>query len=200
MKILTMMHFFGCTNLQYNVSNGFKYLGDLFNPFYYLVGNDNDITPNTLHDDCFVLTSCATYANTYISTLKIPSQITHIGSFRDCVNLESVEFNSRVEKIVEFVHCSKLSSFIFPSNVNLKEIAGYSFASDFELETFWIPESVIYIGSDAFDTETMSPLQTKTIYCFADEKPDGWDSDWHRKGVYGAYHNVVWGCKENPFL
>ena len=83
-------------------------------------------------------------------------KITHIndGAFSNCANLKSVKLTSEIIEIGEsaFNNCSSL-------------------------ECIDIPITVKRIGKSAFQNCTKS-----TIYCEAESKPDGWDSDWNYNG------------------
>ncbi len=83
-------------------------------------------------------------------------KITHIndGAFSNCANLKSVKLSSEIIEIGEsaFNNCSSL-------------------------ECIDIPITVKRIGKSAFQNCTKS-----TIYCEAESKPDGWDSDWNYNG------------------
>ena len=106
-------------------------------------------------------------------------------AFLNCTSLTSIEIPDSVTSIGggAFEYCRSLTSIEIPDSVT--SIGGGAFWSCTKLTRITIPNSVTSIGSSAFYNCT-----SLTIYCEAESKPSGWDSDWN-------YINcpVVWGYK-----
>ncbi|MBE5737410.1 MAG: leucine-rich repeat domain-containing protein [Clostridiales bacterium] len=90
-----------------------------------------------------------------------------------------------------FNNCSLLSNIIIPNTI--KSIGNYAFRACFSLESIVIPNSVTTIGENVFYFCTV----LDTIYCEAEDKPTGWDSNWNRNDYNGSYHDVYWGYNGN---
>jgi hypothetical protein len=127
------------------------------------------------------------FASEYILSVEIPDGIITIGdyAFYYCVDLDSVTIGNNVETIGRnaFEFCTFISSVTIGNNV--KSIGSSAFSDCYNLTSIVIPDSVTSIGSSAF-----SSCENLTIYCEAESKPEGWDSDWN-------YSNcpVIWGYK-----
>ena len=72
---------------------------------------------------------------------------------------------------------------IIPSSVTT--IEDYAFWSSEWISSVTIPDSLTYIGKNAFYGCT-----SLTIYCEAANKPNGWDSKWNPSN-----RPVIWDCK-----
>lgn len=140
------------------------------------------------------VTSIGDYAFTdctSLETIIIPNSVTSIGSsaFSDCSKLTSVTIPNSVTSIDyrAFYNCASLENIIIPDSVT--SIGNRAFSDCTSLTSIIIPDSVTSIGSSAF-----SGCDSLTIYCEAEEKPNGWDEQWN----YLYYHEtcpVVWGYK-----
>ena len=83
-----------------------------------------------------------------------------------------------------FYGCSSLISLVIGDSVT--SICSESFCGCISLMSVFIPDSVAMIGCDVF-----YGCRNLTIYCEAESKPSGWNSNWN-------YSNcpVVWGYKQ----
>ena len=127
--------------------------------------------------------------NTSITSVSIPSGIKEIGTytFSCCSNLKTIIFaeNSELETIkygafdytaIEVLHLPN----------GLTTIEAYAFNSCTLLKEIYIPLSVSYIGSSAFEHYGE---QVVSVFCEAPSKPDGWQT------LKFGYHSVVlWNC------
>ena len=111
--------------------------------------------------------------------------VTSIGNqaFLSCKSLTSIVIPSSVKSIGDaaFASCTSLKSIEIPSSVI--SIGEGAFGYCTSLTSIEIPSSVISIGDSAFYYCT-----SLTIYCEAEGKPNGWDSNWNI-----SYRPVVWG-------
>ena len=106
--------------------------------------------------------------NKYLEKLTIPQMhdgkvVTKIAGsgFSGCTSLKEIEIPNSITEIMEnaFNYCTSLTSVTIPS-------------------------SVTTIGSYAFS----GCVSLATIYCEAESRPNGWDSNWE----YGVNSNVIW--------
>ena len=104
-------------------------------------------------------------------------------AFFGCSSLTSVVIPDSVTSIGEYAFddCSSLTSAVIPDSVT--SIGYYAFRYCSSLTSVVIPDSVTSIGYNAFEY-----CRSLTIYCEAESKPSGWDSDWNDDG-----RPVVWG-------
>lgn len=124
---------------------------------------------------------------TSLISIDIPNSVTMIcgGAFRGCSALDSITLPNSISLICSetFVNCTSLASVYIPHSVTA--IEGEAFRGCTSLTSIIIPDSVISMGKRSFRN------CGGTIYCEADSKPEGWDSDW----TNGFDGNVVWGYK-----
>ena len=145
---------------------------------------------------------------TGLTSVTIPDSVTSIGyyAFRDCTGLTSVTIGDSVTSIGEsaFYNCTGLTSITILDGVT--SIGEWAFSYCTSLTSITIPDSVTYIGEWAFKgckslTSVTIPdsvtsigssafryCSSLTIYCEAESKPSGWDSNWNSSGC-----PVVWG-------
>ena len=74
-----------------------------------------------------------------------------------------------------------------PSEINsipVTKIQGYAFSKRSDIISVEIPESIEFIGENAFNVSGKL-----VVYCLASEKPSGWDKDWDQ-----GQSTVVWGA------
>ena len=143
-------------------------------------------------DTSFVIPSSVTSIGDYVfdgctglTSITIGDSVTSIGyyAFRDCTGLTSVTIPDGVTSIVDyaFYNCTGLTSITIPDSVTY--IGEWAFKGCKSLTSVTIPDSVTSIGSSAFRY-----CSSLTIYCEAESKPSGWDSNWNSSGC-----PVVWG-------
>ena len=108
-------------------------------------------------------------------------------AFDLCSSLTSVTIPNSVTEIGDYAFhkCNKLTSVVMPNSV--KSIGDYAFNGCDMLASVVVPNSVTTIGGFAF-----SGCIRLTIYCEAEEKQDGWSSNWNYTDC-----PVVWGYKES---
>ena len=128
-----------------------------------------------------------------LTSIEIPNSVTSIGesAFSSCHSVTSIVISSNVTRISDrtFKSCSSLTSIEIPSN--LTSIGLEAFRDCSSLTSIVIPSSVTSIDMCAFDW-----CRSLTIYCEAESKPSGWDSDWNILELGGRVP-VVWNCKNN---
>lgn len=168
--------FFHCDNLQGNIYDNGKYLGNPENPHLFLVrAVDEKITSCDIHPNTKFIGSQAFFSCDELVSVSIPNGVTSIGAdaFRDlrclssvvipnsvtaiepntfsgCSNLISVEIPNSVTSIGEwaFSRCDSLTSVNIPCGVT--RIEDYVFYSCENLTNVAIPDSVTCIGEAAF--------------------------------------------------
>ncbi len=127
------------------------------------------------------------YNCTSLKSITVPEGVTSIGNyvFYNCTSLKSITIPEGVTSIgnYAFYWCTSLTSITIPEGVT--SIGGYAFRDCTSLTSIIIPDSVTSIGVWAFCNCTKL-----TIYCEAENQPDGWSSDWNVSNC-----PVVWGVK-----
>ena len=168
-----------------------SFIDSASNPFYIEEENNNLYLNGSLVKNLVIpdtVTSIGDYAFLNLSSLTsitIPDTVTSIGryAFAWCISLTSITLPDTVTSIGDcaFISCIKLGSITIPDTVT--SIGYEAFSNCSSLTSINIPISVTSIGKDAFKF-----CSSLTIYCEAESKPAGWDSDWNP-------HNrpVVWG-------
>jgi uncharacterized repeat protein (TIGR02543 family) len=133
------------------------------------------------------ITNISSYAFYYCVNLKnviMPDTITSIGSwaFYHCVSIEEITFPKQLTRIgsYTFAECNGLSNIVIPDNVDY--IGRNAFGSCENLLSVYIPESV-----ETIENYTFYDCLKATIYCEAQSKPFGWESEWNDGGP------AVWG-------
>lgn len=135
------------------------------------------------------------FSGTRISSLDLPSSVKSvgIGAFKDCENLESVNFGDQIRTIEDstFFRCIKLREFCIPKKTsrinqcaflgcvnlrslsltdNVKYIGPKAFAYCSSLEELVLPDSIYEIGWGAFMAtsiyEITIPKNVKTLHEF----------------------------------
>ena len=128
--------------------------------------------------------------NEELEEIVIPNTIKkiHGRTFYRCYNLKSITLPNTIEKIASgaFDSCVALNSVKIPSSVS--EIGSFAFSGCSSLESIVIPKSVVQMEEYVFDgCDSLA-----TIYCEAEEKPDGWYDEW----LDGCDAEVIWGYKK----
>ncbi|MDR3263554.1 MAG: leucine-rich repeat protein [Clostridiales bacterium] len=113
-----------------------------------------------------------------------------VGAFENCDNLKEIILSSGITTISNwaFEDCSSLTSVTIPSGV--KTIGDSAFYNCNSLKAIIIPNNVTKVGCYVF-----SGCPGIKIYCAAESKPSGWDSNWD--GYSYPYPVVYWGYGES---
>jgi hypothetical protein len=160
--------FFNCPSLEYNVKNGYKYLGNEENRYAYLAEIENkDITTVEVDENCKFIGE-AVFANcTELTTLILPEGVRSISSkaFQSCSALEKVSLPSTLTSIgvLAFERCGVLKEIIIPSNVK-------------------------YMEKDVFNL-----CNILKVYCEASHEPIDWHFRWNPSN-----RPVLWYSENEP--
>ncbi|MFI3165920.1 MAG: leucine-rich repeat protein [Bacillota bacterium] len=131
-----------------------------------------------------------------IETLDLPNSLTIIGNsaFSSCSKLSEVEIPYGVTIIGDsaFSGCG-LSSVVLSNTV--ESIGSSAFSSlAYDFDYIIIPDSVTYIGNEAFKIFYIGVVNYITIYCEADEIPSEWSLNWSEIRIDGGNsHTIYWG-------
>ncbi|MBQ9743626.1 MAG: leucine-rich repeat protein [Clostridia bacterium] len=124
-----------------------------------------------------------------LESIVIPKSVKEIKSwaFDGCSTLESIKLSNGLTTIGygAFHNCTFLKSIEIPNST--RTIQNMAFSNCTSLESIVIPDSVSTVEVITFHT-----CPNLTIYCKAEEKPEGWDENWST-----GIKEVVWGYKEN---
>ena len=122
---------------------------------------------------------------TSLTSIIIPDSVTSIGAatFDGCQFLTSIVIPNRVTSIGDYAFndCSSLASIIMSNSVT--SIGKGTFFNCTSLTSIVIPDNVTSIGEKTFQN-----CLSLTIYCRAQSKPSGWNSNWN-----SSNRPVVWG-------
>ena len=97
--------FSDCDSLEYNISDGLKYLGNSENQYLYLAGVvDRNITTATINNNCKVIGNSAFSWCESLTSIVIPNSVTSIGNyaFRGCTSLTSIVIPNSVTSIGDY--------------------------------------------------------------------------------------------------
>ena len=129
---------------------------------------------------------CA-FKNKYIENIVVPDSVTSIAGFAffKCTSLKTIELSKNLKTIetYAFGRCTSLKKITIPDNV--KSVGDFVFIGCTSLAEVYIPKGVENISHRIF-IDTLNV----TVYCEAEEKPDGWEENWSE----GA-KEVIWGYK-----
>ena len=151
----------------------------------YAFRNCSSLTSIVIPDCVTSIGNYAFYCCSSLTSIVIPDGVTSIeyAAFSGCSSLTSIVIPDGVTSIGDyaFYNCSKLTNIVIPEGVT--SIGNSAFYNCDEITSIVIPDSVTIIGYDAFYN-----CDSLTIYCEAESKPSGWNSNWN-------YSNrpVVWG-------
>ena len=174
-KFISPDAFSECSNLEYSIKDGVKYLGNSNNPYIYLAAIvDKTTTSVNIENTCKFIGYNAFYGCINLQQIVIPDSITNIGNsaftgctglvnliipdsvrtigdsaFADCRSLTSIKLSNKITQINKntFSGCSSLTEITIPDGVT--EIGMFAFDSA-NLRKVVIPDSVTIINSDAF--------------------------------------------------
>jgi len=192
-------------------TEGFLYADDEKTQLTAYVGNGGDVViPNTvtsIGDRAF--NGCTT-----LLSVTIPTTIESVGEgvFDGCNNLQYKEYDSAKylgnaeNPYLCLVKATNYDITKCKINNNCKIICGVAFCRCDDLTMINIPNTVTYIGNDAFGwcsnivvtiPESVIGIEDAgffcdgaTLYCQAASKPDGWSDGWNWWS-----NDVVWSCK-----
>lgn len=138
-----------------------------------------NLTTINIPNSVTVISERAFMSCSKLASINIPVGVTSIGdvAFYGCSSLTSVTIPGSVTRIgaSSFEGCKGLSSVKILSGV---ETIGYkAFYNCSGLTSITIPESVANVGYSV-----LYGCKNVTIYCEAENKPDGWSSDWNDNG------------------
>ena len=120
------------------------------------------------------------------SSVTLPSTIRTIGSqaFRGCGNLTKADMGStqvtRIEEMT-FYYCTQLETIYLPNSIEYIGANAFGYTSK---KSFVLPTTIATIGNQAFIGCTST-----TIYTEYASRPTGWNSAWN-----SSNRPVVWGC------
>ncbi len=145
--------FDNCNNLEYNVYDNAKYLGDGANPYIHLISViDSSVENMTIHEQTRIIGSFAFDGCANLSDISIPKGVTSIGdwAFHNCSGLTNVTIPDSVTSIGDYAlyFCESLKSISIPQGVT--GIGRATFAHCVNLTDVTIPNSVTSIGDHAF--------------------------------------------------
>jgi len=148
----------------------------------------------------------AFYDCSNLTSVEISAGVISVSSsaFYNCTSLTSVNFLGTVDQWAPInfgdsyanpvryakklsIDGKEITNAVISDGVT--SISSYAFVNCNSLTSIVIPSSVSTIGANAFGNWS----DTQTIYCEAESKPDGWNTNWKTGGP-----NVVWGYQVVP--
>lgn len=97
-----------------------------------------------------------------------------------------------------FVSCTELTSVTIPDSVTSIESDAFNFCD--ALRAGYIPSSVTTISAYE-DSPFRGCSSSLVLYCGAESKPSGWDSEWNNYSNYydDCYLQVYWNCTREVY-
>ena len=182
------------------------HFGYIFGAYEYEV--NNSYVPNSLKTVIItggeILDDGAFWNCQSLTNIILPNSLTKVGVnvFYNCKNLQynvdgNFKYLGNLEN--EYLYLAENVSRNITSvtiNENCKIIGAYVFYDCDLLTSVKIPNSIISIGTRAFDMCSL----LEVIYCETLYQPNNWDIDWNCSGKLDAnlnyiYYPVVWGYK-----
>lgn len=123
-----------------------------------------------------------------LKVVDLPNSLktTSANAFYDCTSLSSITLPMNMISDFDFGYCTSLTEVNIEDSV--QEIGTYTFEST-GIRKIFLPKSITKVYRYAFwncDPEL-------TVYCEAEEKPDGWTDEWNRLN-YNTLCSVVWNA------
>ena len=194
-------HAFSQCNLEFNVLDNIKYLGNENNPYILLFDvSDTNLSCYNISSKTKIIYSYAFYNCKNIANLTIPDTVVQIGddAFRDCSSLKNIDMGDNVLCLGNsaFSGCNSLTN-LHLSN-KLQVIGANAFSPD-SIKTIIIYNNVNFIGNNAFNNQndlivyykgTQSEwdsitknqsidLNTACLYFYSNVKPNSTGNFWH---------------------
>lgn len=171
----------GMPNLNYTNDNGYLYLGNLENPYLYLV----DATSEALQNPSFTVRADTKFID--FSVFTGTSTLTEV-DFSNATSLEIIESSAFRETSITSIDLSACR--------NLKKIDFQSFGTE-TLKSIYIPSTVL-------EMEVRNTSQGPFYGCSSDliinceltEKPESWDAYWNSYDGEN-FLQVNWGVENN---
>jgi len=146
-KYIAKDAFSSCSNLQYNIYDNAKYLGNGTNPYYALIAaTSTDIVSCIIHEDTKIIASGAFNLCGQLETISIPASVEMItgdNTFWSCNSLQSIEVEGGNER-----YFSQSGILYYRANEN-------------EARFVWIPAAV---SGDIIIPETVQSIADKAFY------------------------------------
>ena len=173
--------FEGCTSLNYKEENGFKYLGNIFNPYLYLASSTDDSrTSIAIKDGVQFVGTNAFYYHKSLNEVVIPTSVKGFakGAFEGCKEgtLTFVNYMGTANEWAEIYFSEPSANAIYYSKnlylsgeriknlvLSVAEISAYSFF-DCNFETLKLEEGVVSIGQSAFQACNYRITSPETKY------------------------------------
>ncbi|MBQ7912632.1 MAG: leucine-rich repeat protein [Clostridia bacterium] len=159
---------------------------------WYAFYNCSSLTEIVLPDSVTSIGSSAFFDCSSLTEIVIPDSVTSIGdsAFSGCSSLTEIVIPDNITSIdnYAFKNCSGLTEIVLPDS--LTSIGSDAFYNCSSLTEIVIPDSVTSIGDDAFYN-----CSSLTIYCEAENQPEGWDSYWNLSN-----RPVYWYSENEPAL